>query len=353
MLKIDPAFGGNEIPVFFAFDRKYLPCMAVSLLSIIANTSEDRNYDIVLLHDGVAAEDLEKLQSMADGRKNISLRSFNASAEFENVDLYYENRAEFSKVTFYRLIIPWLMPDIAKAIYLDCDTLARTDIARLYDTPLHANFLAAVRDYCSIGNLFSKDRPVRNYRQTVLQMSEPENYFNSGVMVMNCEAFRNEFTAKQILDKAASYEWRAHDQDILNTVCLQRAELLDNRWSAFQVMEDMDSTPPGWLKARTAALKDPYLIHYVSEYKPWKYPRMKFSEEFWLLAARTPFYPELVDELCCNNRVITKRSSANTDMIDSFRNGDNNLRTLLKYLRAWVDFKLKIKRQYMNWEIVD
>lgn len=40
----------------------------------------------------------------------------------------------WSVETYYRLIIPEIMPDYYKILYLDCDMVADHDVAELYDS---------------------------------------------------------------------------------------------------------------------------------------------------------------------------------------------------------------------------
>ena len=42
----------NEIPVFFASDDNYIPCLAVAIHSLEKNASKENNYRLIILHSG-------------------------------------------------------------------------------------------------------------------------------------------------------------------------------------------------------------------------------------------------------------------------------------------------------------
>ena len=49
----------KEIPVFFAIDNAYIPFFAVTLQSVIENSSEAYNYIINILHTNVNKENIK------------------------------------------------------------------------------------------------------------------------------------------------------------------------------------------------------------------------------------------------------------------------------------------------------
>lgn len=46
------------------------------------------------------------------------------------------------------------------------------------------------------------------------------------------------------------------------------------------------------------ARKDPYIIHYAGAAKPWKNQKMILQKEFWKVARKTPYYEELLYDMC-------------------------------------------------------
>ena len=52
----------------------------------------------------------------------------------------------FSEEMYYRLFLPWLLPDCERVLYLDCDILVRGSLSELYDFDLEDNYVGAAHD---------------------------------------------------------------------------------------------------------------------------------------------------------------------------------------------------------------
>jgi lipopolysaccharide biosynthesis glycosyltransferase len=87
---------------------------------------------------------------------------------------------------FYRLFIPDLFPQYDKAIYIDSDTVVVDDIAKLYNNDLDNKLFAA----CTDSSIQYVDKMVK-YIKDVLAL-DPKKYINSGMLVLNSKAFRDE-----------------------------------------------------------------------------------------------------------------------------------------------------------------
>ena len=69
---------------------------------------------------------------------------------------------------------------------------------------LSDNLIAAVRDYCGLSDMYNPDTVRRDYMIHELKLQNPDNYYISGLLVMNLKKFRESFTADQIMQLAAS-----------------------------------------------------------------------------------------------------------------------------------------------------
>ncbi|MBA1393124.1 glycosyltransferase family 8 protein, partial [Lactobacillus sp. XV13L] len=139
----------------------------------------------------------------------------------------------------------------------------------------------------------------------------PKTYINSGVLVLNCKAFREEgfvdhFTT---LLKKYHFDCIATDQDYLNEICDQRILHLDPKWDAMP-------------NDHTAPLKAPSLVHYNLFFKPWHFAGVQYEQYFWASAKETQFYAELTAELVnytekqrANDRLKLERMLAKEDKI--------------------------------------
>ena len=120
--------------------------------------------------------------------------------------------------SFFRLLIPYVLPnDIEKAVYLDSDIIVNLDINELWRMELDDKPLAAVPEHKASPVSFDFFVP-QNYTITA-NLVKYEDYFNSGVMLMNLDYLRG--VEDKIMDGVKWYgehekECIAFDQDILN-----------------------------------------------------------------------------------------------------------------------------------------
>jgi lipopolysaccharide biosynthesis glycosyltransferase len=131
----------------------------------------------------------------------------------------------FTSAMWYRILLPELLVDVERVLYLDADTLALDAIGPLWDVDLDGALVAAVT------NVFE---PWRGREHTDALGLEQDAYFNSGVLLLHLEEMRRSGTVAELRRVAAA---RADDllwpdQDVLNLVLGPRRVPLAPRWNA-------------------------------------------------------------------------------------------------------------------------
>lgn len=293
-----PAFSQNSIPVVFAANDRFAPIFGVCLQSLMDQASPEHNYDLVLLHRDVSAQNQATLCGMVASAENISLRFFDVSKLVRDYDL--KANAHISVETYYRLLIQTVLPEYDKVLYLDCDMIINEDIANLYATDVEGYLLAAARDPDFLGQLNGATRKVQRYILKKLNMKDPSGYFQAGVLLFNEAEMRKAYTLEQWLT-FASTPYRFNDQDVLNLHCEGRVKYLDMAWN---LMTDCDHTrvrrvisfaPQDIQQAYHRAHSDPKIIHYAGHRKPWHKKDEDLAEYFWRTAEKTPYYSQICE----------------------------------------------------------
>ena len=263
----------KEIPVFFAVDNGYISFLGVALKSLIDNTSEKNKYAIKVLYTSVTEENKKRIKKYE--KENISIEFVDLNKQLEEIKGKLYTRNYFSNTTYYRLFIPELYPEYDKAVYIDSDTICLADIADLYNVDMGDNLIAAVPD----GAVQAVD-VFKDYVERVVGVSDYNNYFNAGVIVMNLEELRKyKFQEKFIyLLEKIRFEV-AQDQDYLNRLCKGRVKIIGYEWNRMPIMGKRD----GEIK----------LIHYNLGSKPWYFDDVLYQEYFWKYAEKTEFYNEI------------------------------------------------------------
>ena len=123
--------------------------------------------------------------------------------------------------------------------------------------------------------------------------SQPSDYFNSGVMVIDLEAWRSEDIARRCIDlvrRKGPFVWA--DQDALNMVCGKDWAPLDARWNSFAAKASAASPlgkPYALLSLQHIWRTDPWIVHFSGPAKPWHAgtPPTVHDHLYWRQAAKT------------------------------------------------------------------
>ena len=310
--KTAPAFDANNVAIAVAANDYFIPYCATFLKSMAEHSNSDKNYDILLLSQDVSDINVKNVKKMLSAWKNISLRVLDPSVLIDQYTFHIEGH--FSKETYYRLVLPELLPNYDKVLYLDSDMIAMDDVAKIYDEDIDGYLLAACHDADTAGlyNGYRKDK--KEYTDKILKLKEPYQYFQAGVLLLNLKEFRKRYTTKQVLDFAVSEKWQLLDQDILNKLCEGAVKYIDMSWN---VMVDFAgirinqiiALAPRWLNEMyQEARKNPKIIHYAGPQKPWFEPEMDFGMQFWECARGTAYYEIMLGRM---NRATGKTGNNN------------------------------------------
>lgn len=334
---LQPAFTKNNIAIAFAANDAFVPYMATTICSVILNGSRSNNYDIVVLQSDIGPQNQHRLLEMTAPFKNVSLRIIDVTVYIQGYAFFVGNKENFSKESYYRLLIPELMSGYQKVLYLDGDMVVLTDVAELYQTDVEGYLLASSRDLCGMIDYYNPLTDMRKYRDQVLKLKEPDNYFIAGMLLINIPAFQKKYSTEYLLEFAVSKNWRQHDQDVLNVLCESRTKLVSASWDV--MIPEFNAYLPERLRTELEdSIKDIKILHYGGDRKPWFCIDAPLGEYFWKYAAQTPYIQEIIQRQLGSNRGGCSMRNA---MEQEFRQGRAGARYILKYMRAWMACKLK------------
>ena len=267
----------KRIPVFYACDSKYAPIAMVSMAALLFNT--DAFIDFYILDCGLSQMSRRKFQMLNEKFNNFSLEfiAVDSDAKFGHIDL----RNYLTTACFARLLIPDLKPELGKILYLDCDTVLFGNVADLYEQNLNGYMIGAVPDV----KLFDNPEKKRDQYNAAL-LSENHLYFNSGVMLIDCDLWRKGNMLPKIVEaeRATAATRYFNDQDILNHAFDCNYQPMDVRFN---------------VKSNLVDLCEPEKIvvrHFTGGFKPWlKIGFLQINAlEFWFYAQMTPVFAELL-----------------------------------------------------------
>ena len=208
------------------------------------------------MHDNtLTGENIEKFSYLA-GRYNQFVKFYNVEKICPEKIKEISNlipEAETSRVTlgaFYKLLIPKILPkELEKVILLEPDMIVNLDINELWRIELGDKVLAAVTE---------KENGTDS-KKSFLLCSEgtvkSEEYFNTGVMLMNLNVLRKEeeTITQGILFRAKNPKQKFFEQTVLNYCFSSRMIKLPLKFNRF-VKQERESN------AKTAGRK---IYHYL------------------------------------------------------------------------------------------
>ena len=266
------------IPIFYACDDNFVKYTIVSLHSMMRHASSDFSYHVYILHTGIS----EPMQ-----KKVLELSNEDFEISFEDVTEYLQSIADklpirdyYSKTTYYRLFIAEMFPDYDKAIYIDSDTVVQGNISELYRTDLRDAYLGACHEQAMV-----QVDEYGTYAEKVVGVSR-YNFFNAGMLLINCEQFRLHFVLDKFIQYLHTYDFVVtQDEDYLNLICKDHVYWLDQRWNT-EIFGEI-----------AYPIEEAKILHYIMTSKPWHYKDCRHGDIFWKYAKETSVYEEILEVL--------------------------------------------------------
>lgn len=157
-----------------------------------------------------------------------------------------------NKMTYARLLLPALLPEVDRVVYSDTDVLWLAPVEDLWHLADDGSVAVAGRDG------FESTRDSENAWYAKKGYPRPdEDYFCAGIMVFNLREFRRQKITEQVLDFIhKNPDLKFADQTALNYLLFQRVRLISKQWHTLTM--ELSSGP----------LQKPVVLHYANEI-PW------------------------------------------------------------------------------------
>lgn len=168
--------------VVYLGNRNYYKYMPVAVTSLLENTEVDKVFLLI--------EDNEFPFALPEGVETINISGQSFFPE-DGPNFY----SKWSYMTLMKMAIPLLFPEYDKVLVLDVDTIVDKDISGLWEIPLNGYCFAAVKE---------------RHKST-----NTKNYYNAGVLLMNCKRLR-EGLCEKIIDDLNTNKYVFCEQDCIN-----------------------------------------------------------------------------------------------------------------------------------------
>lgn len=201
----------DRVNIVYAANDHYAALAGVSMYSLFENNRECSELCVYVLSDHISIININNLQKVGEKyqRKVEIIDIREALKIFEQKGAgKYANENGGGYAAFAKLLIPDVIPNEKRIVYLDCDTLILDNIADLGQMSMNGKALGMAQD-C-----------IQNRYKKFICVDEGRNYFNSGVIVFDILKWKENRCMERLLWHLENV--RSHyplpDQDLINVV---------------------------------------------------------------------------------------------------------------------------------------
>lgn len=272
----------NIVPIAFAFDNNLILPACVCISSLMMNAKEDTFYDIFILHSSNIVLRKDELNKLPQYYKNCRI-------QYRQVDNTFDSAFEIRGITaatYYRLLIPELIPEYDKIIYADVDIIFRMDLSSLYNSDLGNNYIAATLE---LGMNLTEDG--KRYINSMEELTLGK-YIQAGFIILNSKVLKDENIVSEFKNWS-NKKLKFQDQDILNIVCKGRIYYLSLEYNMTDYSYLFAIRKPELIKNLFSNNTIDFAVNHgnihFNGHKPWK----KYSVNFdiwWEYYRKSPLF---------------------------------------------------------------
>lgn len=237
-------------------DENYLDGLVGTLSGVARSTSADPIH-AVILDCGILDSSWTLLeQTLRTAFPHLSLRRLPIRSEQLQAFNLTQASLRLNNSAYARILLPELLPDCDRILYLDCDLLVDADLRPLFNTPLEGMLVGAVPECHSA--LLGKSIP----RHLLTDAEAARITFNSGVLLLDLAGLREADIIGRIRVLPAEFYSIHMDQAVLNYVLHDRWKRLPLRWNRqcfvtenFSIYRDQPGS----------------VWHFIGKMKPWHF----------------------------------------------------------------------------------
>ena len=277
--------------VVFSSDDNYAPYLGAAIYSLLYCNSDFEHIRVFIIDNEIREENRRKLSSIVEKTTNTEVIwiSFEKYREKLKLNLMWN----ISISAYARLFIAEMVPEsVKRIIYLDCDMIVCQSLKELWDTDLNGKIIGVVQD--TVGSRAKEQ----------LNLSLNERYFNSGMLLIDLDAWRKHNIGMECLHFLEMYNGQVyhHDQGVLNGVLCNEKCILPMRYNTItihyffnlrQIRKYYNETAEFYsLEEIETAKREPVIIHFTPSFtsRPWiKGCIHPLRQRYWDAIEHTPW----------------------------------------------------------------
>ena len=253
MIKESDWMGRLNIAV--AIDENYLKAAYVMFHSLFVNHSDDKIIIYLIYNKENLKRKSRRLLAEYVSSHHARLVCIPIREEFQNYPLL----EHISVTTYYRLLLPYILPKrVKKILYLDVDLVVDGSLHGLYDREFNGKYFYGVR---------MPDIAIR-HRKRKLGMPPGAPYVNAGVLLYNIEELRKNVRKDELILYLRENIQRLEtsDQCLINGMFWNKMGCASERYNWTLLQKPIEN-------------KRCIIVHYAGPHKPWKWTYENYGKD--------------------------------------------------------------------------
>ena len=274
----------NIVPIVFAFDKGMSLPAAVCIFSLLKNAETTTSYDIFILYPADSRLDEALIDKVINEFPDHKLTYIPVKNGFEGK---YEIRG-INNLTYYRLLIPDLIPQYDKIVYSDVDVIFQSDLYSIYSTACTDD---QVYIY-GVNSLAQYDDDMRQYYEKLGLDSSKIIY--AGNIILNSKKLREDKVTDKFISLSEN-KYKYQDLDIINIACENRIGFLPlwfcmTTYMHYYAVYDKSILLKYWTNEDILLGLRSGIVHYNGP-KPWNCYCPNF-DQWWQYYRESPVFDE-------------------------------------------------------------
>lgn len=278
-------FKSFNYPICYITDENFVIPTAVSIKSIINHYKRNFPLEIFIIHTGISSEHKNLFKEYEQYHPNIRINFIEV-----NIDrlLRYKNDAiSATPAGLIKFMMPRLLEGHKRILYIDGDTIIKNDITSIFNFDISDYYAAAVLDDFGI-EFFKVDKT-----------TGITNFFNSGMLYINCELFNNEELEEKLFECKEKYfkNW-SMDQNTLNKIFMNKVKLIDLKYNLMLYnilvmrigIDKLNLRHKTGYQSMDELINNSVMVHFNNKFdKPWEFYDCYMADEWYEIFKQTPF----------------------------------------------------------------
>ena len=254
--------------ILYTFNDGFVPQVGAGITSVCMNNKDVEEIHFYLLYFDATDENKKELEKLIHKyKREVTIIELNSLDDYFDFDF---DTNGWNPIVLSRLLLDKILPkNLSKVLYLDGDTIVRGSLDELWNMDFEGK---------TIG--MSIEPTIDKGRIEILELGD-RPYYNAGVLMVDLKRWRKIHAGDKIIKYYKKFDGKlfANDQDAINGAMKDEIVTISPKYNFYNIFYQY---PYSFLKKNMSpveyiskdmfvdAVKDPVIIHYLGEERPWR-----------------------------------------------------------------------------------